>query len=45
MDTTKKTVAEPPKNAAQPVKAQAQPEQKIQPQAVKPGGSRPKPKP
>jgi hypothetical protein len=44
MDITKKAVVEPPKNAAQPIKAQPQPEHKVQHQAASPGGSQPKPK-
>ena len=44
MDVTKKVV-EPGKNAAQPVKVQAQPEHKIQPEAAKTGGSQSKPRP
>ena len=43
MDTTKKPVMEPPKNPAQPVKAQPQPEHTSQAHAAMPGGNQPKP--
>jgi hypothetical protein len=42
MDITKKPVAEPPKSAAPPVKAQPQPEHKTQHEVAKPGENQPK---
>ena len=42
MDITKKAVVEPPKSAAQPVKAQQQPEHKAQREGAKPGGNQPR---
>ena len=44
MDITKKAGVEPPKSAVPPIKAQPQPEHRAQHEAVKPGGSQPKPK-
>ncbi len=43
MAITKKAVVEPPTSAAQPVRAQQQPEHKAQHEAAKPGGNQPKP--
>ena len=42
MDITKKAVVEPPKSAAQPVKAQHSAEHKAPREVAKPGGNQPK---
>ena len=44
MDMAKKAVVEQSKSTAVPLKAQPRPEHKAQPEAAKPGGSKPKPK-